>query len=259
MRNLKTGAALLPPIRVGSTAPEPGEGDRQGEFGRSPLETKQRTALPQSPKSVIFNLMSRQYLSKRNETVRMFRSDFMEFVSHSHPLVPLVLYLPVVGCMLYLSFWQRNLSIFTVAGLFVIGLLIWTLVEYIIHRYVFHYRSASRWAQRLHFIVHGSHHDYPNDVTRISTPPSISIPIAVLFYVICTLILGRFAPPVFAGLGIGYIFYETIHYASHHFPMKRGVWRWLKQNHLQHHYQDDHFGYGVSTPLWDHVFGSKRH
>jgi sterol desaturase/sphingolipid hydroxylase (fatty acid hydroxylase superfamily) len=199
-----------------------------------------------------------QYVSKKNETVRMFESNFMEFFSHSHPLIPLVLYLPVVGFMLYLSFWQKNLSIFPVAGLFVIGLLIWTLLEYIIHRYVFHYRAPTRWAQRLHFIVHGSHHDYPNDVTRTSTPPVISIPIAILFYVICALTFGRFAPPVFAGLGIGYIFYETIHYAAHHFVMKGGMWRWVKQNHLQHHYSDDHAGYGVSSPLWDHVFGTKR-
>jgi sterol desaturase/sphingolipid hydroxylase (fatty acid hydroxylase superfamily) len=210
------------------------------------------------PISLISKAMARQYISKKNETVRMFESDLIEFFSHSHPLVPLLLYLPVVGFMLYISLCQRHLSIFAVAGLFVIGLFVWTWFEYIIHRYLFHYRSQGRWAQRLHFIVHGSHHDYPNDVSRISTPPSISIPIAVLLYVICTLILGRFAPPVFAGLGIGYVFYETIHYASHHFPMKGGVWRWLKQNHLQHHYQDDHSGYGVSSPLWDYVFGSKR-
>ena len=216
------------------------------------------TSLPFALKSLISKAMARHYVSEKNETVRMFESNFMEFFSHSHPLVPLLLFLPIVGGMLFLSFWQRHLSILAVAGLFIAGLFIWTGVEYIFHRYLFHYRSQSRWAQRLHFIVHGSHHDYPNDVSRISTPPSMSIPIAALFYVICALIFGRFAPPVFAGLMLGYVFYETIHYASHHFPMKRSVWRWMKQNHLQHHYRDDHSGYGVSSPLWDYVFGSKR-
>lgn len=203
--------------------------------------------------------MAQQYVSKKNETVRMFQSNFLEFFSHSHPFVPLVLYLPVIGYALYVSCWQQKLSVFALAGLFAIGLLIWTLLEYVLHRYVFHYRSKSRWARRLHFVVHGSHHDYPNDITRLSTPPSLSIPIAVLIYVVCALALGRFAPVVFAGLMFGYICYEAIHYAAHHFAMKPGVWQWLKQYHLRHHYYDDHAGYGVSTPLWDYVFGTRRH
>jgi sterol desaturase/sphingolipid hydroxylase (fatty acid hydroxylase superfamily) len=198
------------------------------------------------------------YVSSKNETVRMFESNFLEFFSHSHPLLPMVLYGPLVGYTLYLSFWQKHLSVFAIAGLFAIGVLTWTLFEYLIHRYVFHYRSQRRWARRLHFIVHGSHHDYPNDVTRIATPPSISVPVAVLFYIVCTLALGRFGLAVFAGIGFGYIFYETIHYAAHHFAMKGSAWRWLKQYHLRHHYDDDHAGYGVSSPLWDYVFRTAR-
>ncbi len=73
----------------------------------------------------------------------MFKSDFMEFFSRVHPATPLVLYLPVIGYMLYAAFFQSKLSVLMVAGLFPLGVLIWTLLEYIIHRYVFHYEPKA--------------------------------------------------------------------------------------------------------------------
>jgi 4-hydroxysphinganine ceramide fatty acyl 2-hydroxylase len=202
--------------------------------------------------------MARSYVSNRNESVRMFKSDFMEFFSHVHPATPLVLYLPVIGYMLYAAFFQSKLSVLIVAGLFPLGVLSWTLLEYIIHRYVFHYEPKSHFGKQLHFIVHGVHHDYPNDVRRLVMPPSISIPLAIVFWVLFAITFGRFAPPISAGFGFGYVCYDSIHFAIHHFAMKRGVWSWLKQYHLHHHYKDDHAGYGVSSPLWDYVFRTTR-
>jgi 4-hydroxysphinganine ceramide fatty acyl 2-hydroxylase len=203
-------------------------------------------------------MAERPYISKKNETVRMFKSDFMEFLSHVHPATPLVLYLPVVGYMLYLAFWQSQLSILAVVGLFLLGVLIWTFVEYIIHRYIFHYQPKTAFGKQLHYIIHGVHHDYPNDARRLVMPPSISIPLAILFWALFAITLGRFAPALSAGFGFGYVCYDSIHYAIHHFEMKRGVSRWLKQYHLQHHYKDDHVGYGISSPLWDYIFGTTR-
>ena len=202
--------------------------------------------------------MSRLYVSNKNETVRMFESNWMEFVSHVHPATPIVLYGPVIGLMLYLAFVQKKLSFFAVACFFVFGILTWTLLEYIIHRYLFHYEPKTRIGKLLHFIMHGVHHDYPNDATRLVMPPIISIPLAIVFYLVFVLTLGRFASAALAGFGFGYVCYDTIHYATHHFAMKRGIWRWLKQYHLRHHYHDDHAGYGVSSPLWDYVFGTTR-
>jgi sterol desaturase/sphingolipid hydroxylase (fatty acid hydroxylase superfamily) len=202
--------------------------------------------------------MDRPYVSTKNESVRMFKSDFMEFFSHVHPVTPLVIYLPFIGYLLYVAFWQKELSILAIAGLFVLGMLMWTLFEYIIHRLAFHYEPKSRWGKRLHFIVHGVHHDYPNDARRLVMPPSISIPVAALMYLLFTIAFGRFAPALSAGFAFGYVCYDSIHYATHHFSMKRGILLWLKQYHLRHHYQDDHAGYGVSSPLWDHVFGTTK-
>ena len=198
------------------------------------------------------------YVSNKNETVRMFESDFMEFFSRVHPITPLVLYLPVVGAMVYLSIWQRQLSLVAVAALFLLGILLWTLTEYLIHRYIFHYQPKTRIGKRLHYIIHGVHHDYPSDARRLVMPPSISVPLAFLFYGVFLLIFGRLTPAVFAGLVFGYVCYDMLHYATHHFPMKRGVLLWLKQYHLRHHYKDDHVGYGISSPLWDYVFRTTR-
>jgi 4-hydroxysphinganine ceramide fatty acyl 2-hydroxylase len=203
-------------------------------------------------------MASQLYVSNKNETVRMFKSDAMEFLSHVHPATPLVLYLPVISYMLYAAFWRSGLSIFTVAGLFIIGVLTWTLLEYIIHRWVFHYEPETELGKKLHFIVHGVHHDYPNDGRRLVMPPVVSIPLAIIFWSLFAATLGRFAPAVSAGFGFGYVCYDSIHYAIHHFPMKRGVWLWLKHYHLRHHYSDDHAGFGVSSPLWDYVFRTTR-
>jgi 4-hydroxysphinganine ceramide fatty acyl 2-hydroxylase len=203
-------------------------------------------------------MADRLYISNKNETVRMFESDFMEFFSRVHPVIPLALYLPVVGYMLYVSLWHRHLSFVAVATLFLLGVLLWTLVEYLIHRYIFHYQPRTRWGKQLHFVIHGVHHDYPNDARRLVMPPVISIPLAFLFFGLFFLIFGSLAPAVFAGLVFGYLCYDMLHYATHHLAMKRGVWLWLKQYHLRHHFKDDHVGYGISSPLWDYIFRTTR-
>jgi len=201
--------------------------------------------------------MPQHYVSNKNESVRMFESDFMEFFSHVHPATPHVIYLPLMSYMLYLAAGPREQALGTVAGLFLAGILIWTLVEYTMHRWVFHYEPTSRWGKQLHFMLHGVHHDYPNDASRLVMPPVVSLPLAVIFYTIFHFLFGRFAPAAFAGLLAGYLFYDTVHYATHHFAMRRGVWLWLKKYHMRHHYQDDEVGYGVSSPLWDYVFGTR--
>src|SRR4029453_15343472 len=139
-------------------------------------------------------MAERLYVSNKNETVRMFESDFMEFFSRVHPVTPLVLYLPLVGFMLYLSLWPRRLSILAVTALFLLGVLLWTLTEYLIHRYVFHYEPKTRWGKRLHYVIHGVHHDYPNDPLRLVMPPVVSIPLAFLFYGLFLLVFGSLTP-----------------------------------------------------------------
>jgi sterol desaturase/sphingolipid hydroxylase (fatty acid hydroxylase superfamily) len=175
-----------------------------------------------------------------------------------HPATPLLIYVPAILFMLYVALWQRHMSILSVTVWFLLGLFLWTLVEYVIHRYAFHHEPGTRMGKQFHFIVHGVHHDYPNDAKRLVMPPVISIPLAMIFYALFLLIFGRSAPAVWSGLATGYVCYDSIHYAIHHLPMKRGIWNRLKQHHLRHHFHDDHLGYGVSSPLWDYVFKTNR-
>jgi 4-hydroxysphinganine ceramide fatty acyl 2-hydroxylase len=200
----------------------------------------------------------RFFISNKNESVPLFESRFMEFFSHVHPATPLVLYLPVIGYMLYRSFTEGAMSILAVIGFFLLGVFSWTLLEYVFHRYIFHYEPKSRLGKALHFMIHGVHHDYPSDASRLVMPPVVSIPLAVFFYFVFTFAFGGRAPAIYAGLVSGYVCYDMIHYATHHFPMKRGIALWLKQYHLRHHYKDDEAGYGVSSPLWDYVFKTTR-
>src|SRR4051812_38923911 len=203
--------------------------------------------------------MARRYISNKNESVRMFRSDFLEFFSHVHPVTPLLIYVPLIGYMLYQSVFHDGLTFAVISGMFLVGLISWSFIEYTLHRFVFHYEPKTSWGKRLHFLLHGVHHDYPNDATRLVMPPGFSIPIAVGIYLIFMAIFGaRYTPPAFSGMVFGYLCYDMLHYATHHFSMKRGIWLWLKQHHMRHHYSDENTGYGVSSPLWDYVFGTRQ-
>ena len=106
-------------------------------------------------------------------------------------------------------------------------------------------------------MMHGVHHDYPNDSKRLVLPPSVSIPLASLFFGVYWLVLGPVTTwPFFGGFILGYILYDEIHYATHHAPMKFGWWQKVKHHHVLHHYHDPEKGFGVSSPLWDIVFGT---
>ena len=92
-------------------------------------------------------------------------------------------------------------------------------------------------------------------------PPVVSLPLAALFYglfyLICALPrLPAWVGPLFFGFLIGYLAYDMIHYATHHFPMKREPFKFLRRYHMQHHFKTPDQRYGVSSPLWDAVFGT---
>ena len=202
-------------------------------------------------------MVGRRYVSNQNESVRMFKDDRLESLSHVHPAIPLVLYVPVVAYHLLRAVRDGLLAGGAIVILFALGMFLWTLTEYVMHRFVFHYEPTSTWGRQLHFIMHGVHHDYPNDATRLVMPPSVSVPLAFLFYALFHATFGpeRLAP-AFAGFVTGYLCYDMIHYATHHFTMRGPIFGYLKKYHLRHHYQDEGRGYGVSSPLWDHVFRS---
>lgn len=199
--------------------------------------------------------MARQFVSGKDETARLFKSDFLEMFTHVHWSVPIIVYLPIVSYFIWQTWVDGVIGFGSGVGMFVFGMVFWTLAEYTLHRFVFHYQPTSGWGKRLHFLMHGIHHDYPNDSTRLVMPPAVSIPLALLFYGLFIVVFGPiWMKPFIAGFLFGYICYDEIHYATHHAPMKGKIALWVKHHHVRHHYKDPDRGYGVSTPLWDYVF-----
>ena len=194
------------------------------------------------------------------EPLRLFRSDFLEFFTHIHPLVVLLIWLPVSGYFAFLA--VRDGSALSVILGLVVGLFLWTLAEYLLHRFVFHFPPRSKRQEKILFLFHGVHHAQPKCKTRLVMPPAVSIPLAALFYGLFWLVVDRalglpaWLPPIFAGFIAGYLVYDMTHYATHHFPMRRRLPKALKRHHMQHHYKTPNARFGVSSPLWDLVFGT---
>ena len=185
----------------------------------------------------------------------MFDNPLLELASRVHPAVPPLLYLPVVGVCIGLAIGRYDLGVGAVAGVFVLGLAAWSLAEYGLHRFVFHFQPDTRWGRRLHFIIHGVHHDYPHDPMRLVMPPSVSVPLAGLTFLGFRAGLGpEWSLPLFAGFVVGYLFYDMTHYHIHHHRSTDRLSLALRRYHYRHHFQQSNRGFGVTSPLWDSVF-----
>jgi dihydroceramide fatty acyl 2-hydroxylase len=187
---------------------------------------------------------------------QLFKNDFLNFFSRVHPSIPALIFVPVVIGMEWLGA-DRGLAAWNLALLTLAGFGVWTLTEYWLHRLVFHWEPDNEFGRRMHFIIHGVHHDHPNDKMRLVMPPAVSIPLAALFLLGFSLLFGTPAAyPIFAGLIVGYLAYDYTHYYLHHFVPRSDLGKRLREQHMRHHFQDHRFGFGVSSPLWDVVFGT---
>lgn len=203
--------------------------------------------------------------SKDPTSIRLFRSDFLEFFTHISPIAILVLWVPVTILLLVIAISTAPAGRFPwhIPAAFFTGLFLWTLAEYTLHRFLFHYQAKSPKAERIFFLFHGVHHAQPQDKTRLVMPFPVSIPIALVFYGFFILILGmllgapQWVNPMAAGFMLGYLIYDLTHYATHHFTMRSGYAKYLKRYHMAHHYKDPGTRYGVSSPIWDWVLGTK--
>ncbi len=199
----------------------------------------------------------RLFVSNSSDSVRMFRRDWMEALSKVHWSVPLMVYLPVVIGLLYYGVAVQQAGLPTIAAWFIAGAFAWTPLEYVLHRFVFHYHPTSAWGRSLHFVMHGVHHDYPSDARRLVMPPTASIPIVLMIYGVVRLVVPGHALLFMSGLLSGYMAYDMIHYALHHASFRSGWLRTLKQHHMRHHYSDPNHGFGVSTRMWDDILGTR--
>ncbi|HRO42237.1 MAG TPA: sterol desaturase family protein [Flavipsychrobacter sp.] len=190
---------------------------------------------------------------KNKGQARLFKSDYMEMMTKTHPIVIYSIYFPIIALMLYYGTAYKSLTISSEILLFIGGALFWSLFEYVMHRYLFHFVAESPRAQKFIYTMHGVHHEYPRDKERLFMPPVPSLIIASFIFLGMYGLMGWFALAFFPGFLFGYIMYGSMHYAIHAFaPPKilKALWR----NHHLHHYKTEDKGFGVSSVLWDVVF-----
>ncbi len=191
---------------------------------------------------------------------QLFKNPFLESLTKSDVKSNAIVYGLTVLILVYVALFVINLSFTTFISLFAFALFFWTFAEYILHRFLFHWMSENKYAQRFHFIMHGNHHLYPKDTERILMPPVPGLLLGSLlfgiFYIFFSIIgLPDFTWAFFPGFFLGYLLYSFFHYATHVVrPPKRFKDLW--NHHLLHHYKYPDQAFGVSNRIWDRVFGT---
>jgi dihydroceramide fatty acyl 2-hydroxylase len=185
----------------------------------------------------------------------MFQTRALDRLTRVHPVLPALAFVPAI--LLLCGFALADQSVVGVLVELIGGYALWTLAEYWGHRAVFHFEPEGGFGARVHWVIHGVHHDHPNDPRRLVLPPVLSVPLGAAFFGLFVAIFG--APVglgVCAGFFAGYLLYDMVHFALHHSRPRSRVGRWLRELHMRHHFEDDERGFGVSVPWWDIVFGT---
>jgi sterol desaturase/sphingolipid hydroxylase (fatty acid hydroxylase superfamily) len=194
---------------------------------------------------------------EKYKSIQVFENPFLERLTHVHPIVPLLVWVPVVAFIFYRSVTVHELAATPILIVAAIGFFSWTLVEYLLHRYTFHFNAVSPLEKRIEFLIHGLHHADPVDPTRLVMPPAGGAILGVILYSLFRLLLGAvWVDPFFAGFLIGYLCYDYAHYSIHHFTPRTRYGKMLKSHHMQHHFVAPNSRWGVSSPFWDVIFGT---
>jgi dihydroceramide fatty acyl 2-hydroxylase len=185
----------------------------------------------------------------------MFESRLLDRFTRVHPSVPPLLFGPAIAVLLVTGFGREGVPNGLLLALG--GYVFWTLFEYWLHRVVFHFEPERGLGARLHWMIHGVHHDHPNDPLRLVMPPSVSVPLGALVLWAFWMVLGYDAALAFGGGFLaGYLAYDMLHYHVHHHTPRTAVGHKLRELHMRHHFQDHERGFGISAPYWDRVFGT---
>ncbi len=197
--------------------------------------------------------------NRKINRIRVYKNGFVEHIlASSHPILPGVWFGWAVFYGAYLALVQTD-HVVSSGMLFFAGVLAFTLLEYGLHRFVFHFDPGDdRNAKIRLFLMHGLHHEFPNDKWRLVAPPLMSFPIAAVVFAVYWLLLSPTnAFVLFGGTCLGYLFYDWTHYYTHHFRNpKTRVGKLLRRAHAVHHYKLFHLNMGISSPLWDFIFGT---
>jgi sterol desaturase/sphingolipid hydroxylase (fatty acid hydroxylase superfamily) len=196
---------------------------------------------------------------ERNASARMFENDFLEACSQVHPAVPFVFYIPIILTLLAWAHFTGRTTWGPTLLFIPLGWVTWDLMEYLIHRHFFHWEGRGPWTRKLHDIVHGYHHRFPDDRKRLVMPLGASIPLAIVIGGLLAL-MGKPAAtiPYFCGIVAGYLFYDFTHWSSHYRPPKTAWGRAIRAHHMAHHFACPDRNFGISHRWVDVLVGSLR-
>jgi sterol desaturase/sphingolipid hydroxylase (fatty acid hydroxylase superfamily) len=200
-----------------------------------------------------------QVLPKNKGTKQLFRNPILERLTRTHISVPLTIFGLYAAGLLYWSITHTSLSAGVTVLMFILGAISFTWLEYMVHRYVFHMKTFTALREKIQYTIHGVHHEFPKDKERLAMPPLVSITVSTLLLLFFRLILGDLAFAFFPGFMVAYAAYLAVHYMVHAFPPPNNIFKVLWVNHSIHHYKDGDGVYGVSSPLWDYIYGTMHH
>lgn len=189
------------------------------------------------------------------QRVRLFRNERLERMTLVTPSAFALTWFAVLAFAIFMS-W-KVVSVPSSIGLVTLGLAIWTLFEYAMHRFIFHMKLRSKLGRWLMHLTHGNHHVAPGDRYRNMMPPVASLAINGTVWTVFLVLLGHAGSVLFVGFAGGYIIYDSVHYACHQLPMRGPLLKRLRQHHVRHHYIEQDGNYAITAIFWDRVFGTQ--
>ena len=191
---------------------------------------------------------------KHKGSPQLFKNPILEKLTHTHISLPLIIFSAISAALIYYGIIEKGFETPQIVLLFLAGLLFFTFVEYIMHRYLYHIPATSERKKKISYTMHGVHHDYPKDKSRLAMPPVLSLIVATVLFIIYRVVLGDYVFGFLAGFLIGYAGYLAVHYSVHAFKVPSNFLKVLWHHHSIHHYREPDRAFGVSSTLWDHIF-----
>lgn len=190
---------------------------------------------------------------------KLFNNAIIEKLTRTNIAVPVTIFFLYAAGLLFWSITQTNISAWATTGLFLLGLFVFTWVEYNVHRFLFHISTTTPRRKRFQYVMHGVHHEYPKDKERLAMPPLLSITISTTLLIVLQIVFKDYSFAALAGFLVGYAAYLSVHYIVHAYSPPRNFLKALWKNHVMHHYKDGDIAFGVTTPFWDYVYGTFKH
>jgi sterol desaturase/sphingolipid hydroxylase (fatty acid hydroxylase superfamily) len=189
-------------------------------------------------------------------TKQLFKNPILEKLTRTHIAVPLTILSFYSAVLLYWSVTHTSLTVGASVGMFLAGVFFFTWVEYNMHRYIFHMGTYTKVREKFQYTIHGVHHEYPKDKTRLAMPPLLSITLATILLLIFRVILADYVFAFLPGFLMGYAVYLGMHYMVHAYQPPKNFFKYIWVNHSVHHYKNGELVFGVTSPMWDYIYGT---